>query len=48
MCVGYICELYGDGSRIGRTYNTTHIVTCVLITQSTYVCVFICELNVTK
>ena len=41
MCVGYICELYGDCSRIGRLYNTTHIVTCVLTTQSTYVCVFI-------
>ena len=41
MCVGYMHELYGDGSRIGRTYkHYTHSNLRINDTEYLRVCVY--------
>ena len=41
MCVGYMYELYGDDSRIGRTYkHYTHSILRINNTEYLRVCVY--------
>ena len=41
MCVGYMYELYGDGSRIGRTYkHYTHSNLRINNKEYLHVCVY--------
>ena len=42
MCVGYMYELYGDDSRIGRTYkHYTHSSLRINKTEYLRVCVYL-------